>query len=392
MMVYIFFISIVITFILLIPLIINSRRVSPSFNSVYGKPKDTTISDELPMISIIKPVKGIDENLRLNFLSFIYQGYEGVFEIIFTLENNKEDAFPLVEQLAQEFPSIVKVALSGEWNGIGNPKVHNLIAGEKEALGDIILISDADVVVHRNYLTEIATYFQTDSTVAAVTSLYRFRSGKTFWAIIYGLIFTANNVIGYWLTIFSKAHFLFGASIAIRREVLNDVGGFAAVKDYLMEDLYLARLLKKKNYHIILTKYPILVVKEYWSFAEYVANSLRWFVCIRKTSFRYYILLGLLPIPSFIAVITLIYGINYSSQLLIWSALAILLIKVLVATVSVFIEKETGYRKILLFWLIPFAEMSMSIIWFYSLLTSSVHWRGRHYQVGQNGRISHDKS
>lgn len=92
-----------------------------------------------PRISVLKPLKGADEQLYENLRSLARQDY------------------PEFEILAREFPEVRMRILAG-WSPVGmNPKVNTLAILSEFAAHDCLLVSDSDVRADADYLKAIAS-------------------------------------------------------------------------------------------------------------------------------------------------------------------------------------------------------------------------------------------
>jgi ceramide glucosyltransferase len=58
-----------------------------------------------PSVSILRPLKGLDINLRENLLSSFGQNYPA-YEIIFSVAKEDDPAIPVVKELMEEHPEI----------------------------------------------------------------------------------------------------------------------------------------------------------------------------------------------------------------------------------------------------------------------------------------------
>lgn len=70
--------------------------------------KDTPKSPSMltpPSVSILRPLKGLDINLRENLLSSFVQNYPA-YEIIFSVAKEDDPAIPVVKELMEEHPEI----------------------------------------------------------------------------------------------------------------------------------------------------------------------------------------------------------------------------------------------------------------------------------------------
>src|SRR4030095_11980273 len=101
------------------------------------------------------------------------------------------------------------------------------------ASADILVITDSDTSVGKDYLRHIAVTFMPER-VGAATNLYRGVSGADLWSKLEALgmstEFMAGGAVGCGLEGMKST---LGPSMAVRRECLQAIGGFAAMADYL---------------------------------------------------------------------------------------------------------------------------------------------------------------
>ncbi len=128
------------------------------------------LPDHTPPITILKPLKGIDEGLEENLRSFFQLDYP-TFQMIFGLADANDPAIAVVQKLQGEFPDRdTQIVVGCPAFGL-NPKVENLAAMEHHRKYDVILISDSNVRVRPSYLRETACYLA-DPEVGLVSNLF----------------------------------------------------------------------------------------------------------------------------------------------------------------------------------------------------------------------------
>src|SRR5262245_66467931 len=101
---------------------------------------------------------------------------------------------------------------------------------------DVIGLSDSDIEVGPTYLADVIAELQRPG-VGAVTCLYHGIAGEGIWsrlsAMSINTYFLSNVVVGRSLGL---AQPCFGATIALRRETLDEIGSFDAFADCLADD------------------------------------------------------------------------------------------------------------------------------------------------------------
>src|SRR5947207_7444572 len=100
--------------------------------------------DFIPSVSVLKPVRGVDEDGYANFASFCTLDYPS-YEVLFAVADADDPVLPLLKRLQAEFSEReIRVITAVPQLG-ANRKLNNLAALAKEAKYDILVISDSDV-------------------------------------------------------------------------------------------------------------------------------------------------------------------------------------------------------------------------------------------------------
>ncbi|VVT56465.1 uncharacterized protein SAPINGB_P005074 [Magnusiomyces paraingens] len=122
----------------------SSRTNTNDTNSSNPESND----DEIEGVTILRPLKGIDTEMKSCLVSAFLQNYPK-FEIIFCVESQYDPAIPIAQALIDKFPAVdAKLLIDTEETHYGpNPKVNNLAKGYKQAKYDIIWVLDSNVWV-----------------------------------------------------------------------------------------------------------------------------------------------------------------------------------------------------------------------------------------------------
>src|SRR5262245_29479897 len=228
-----------------------------------------------PSISLLKPLRGADPELEQNLESFFLQGYPS-FEILFAVRDESDPAVAIVERLMACYPHIpARLILTGE-PPYANAKVYSMEKMAEAASADILVITDSDTSVSKDYLRHIAVAFMPER-VGAATNLYRGVSGADLWSKLEALgmstEFMAGVVVAWRL---EGMKFTLGPSMAIRRDCLRAIGGFAAMADYLADDFVLGQWASEAGYEVALLPHVVNHHATALGFTSSFKHRLRW--------------------------------------------------------------------------------------------------------------------
>ncbi len=345
------------------------------FHSCRAGPSDYT-----PPVSVLKPVKGLDPEMYENFASFCQQDYPE-YEILFGVMDPDDPAVPLIHRLQEAYPErSIRLVIAPPLGT--NNKASILHALAKEARHNLLVASDSDMRVRPDYLRRVVAPLA-DPQVGLVTCLLRgvkARSpGAVMEALEIGTCFLPPALMG--LHVF-KMSYAFGASIALRRETLERMGGFAAVADYLADDYQIGARIGALGRRVVLSDYLMDNVLGDMPMDEVWDRYVRWLRCARVSRPREYIPMAItFTIP--LALLTLLWlGFSAAGWLLFMESL-------LIRVWSVWhITRYTDDREVRrnLLWL-PAGDLLHAAYWAAALVGRRVVWRGEAFEVDREGRL-----
>src|SRR5208283_2799642 len=206
-----------------------------------GRKQHPRAGEELPPVSILKPLKGVDPEIWESFCSHAEQQYPE-FEIIFGVSDPADPACEIVKKLQAKYPACpIKLIVCDRILGT-NVKVSTLVQMVPEARHEILLVNDSDIRVAPDYLRRVVLPLN-DPTIGLVTCLYRGVAAKTLGSRLEALGIGTDFVPGVLSARFLEKglHFGLGSTLAFRRRDLEAIGGFEALIDYLADDYELGR-------------------------------------------------------------------------------------------------------------------------------------------------------
>ena len=122
-------------------------------------------------VTVLKPLCGAEPETYDSLRSFCDQAYPE-YQIVFGVSDSNDPAVGIVERLQREFPQAnLQIAIDRRQHG-SSRKVSNLINMMPLARYDMLVLSDSDIRVGRDYLARIVAPLQ-DRGVGIVTCAYR---------------------------------------------------------------------------------------------------------------------------------------------------------------------------------------------------------------------------
>ena len=196
----------------------------------------------LPPVSILKPLKGVDPEIWESFCSHCEQDYPE-FQLIFGVSEPADPAIEVVRKLQAKYPNLpIELIVCDRVLG-ANIKVSNLVQMLPAARHELLLINDSDIRVPSDYLRKAIAPLR-DASVGMVTCLYRGAAAPTLGSRLEALGIGTDFVPGVLSARFLERGLRFGlgSTLAFRRRDLEAIGGFEPLLDYLADVIGLVTL------------------------------------------------------------------------------------------------------------------------------------------------------
>jgi ceramide glucosyltransferase len=335
-----------------------------------------------PAVTVLKPLKGLDAELYDNLRRLCEQDYER-FQLVFGVADAGDPAAGVVRRLQREYPEVdMELVVDTRVHG-SNCKVSNLHNMYARARHEIIVIADSDIRVSRLYLRELVRHLR-DPSVGLVTAMYRAVNTGGLPTLVESLCINTD-----WChmvlvaRVAERPTYAFGATIALRRAVLDEIGGFLPIADYLADDYQLGQRVAARGYQIVLSAQVLETVTAVAGWRALFQHQLRWARTCRICRPGGYFA-SILTHTTLWAVANLAWhGLTTSSCLVSGGLIGM---RYLCAGLLSwrYLGADTTRAQLLL---VTAKDLFVSALWLLAFAGNTVTWSGRRFRVRRSGKM-----
>ncbi len=346
----------------------------------FFEQKDPPPGAFLPAVSLLKPVKGLDDGAYENFVSFVEQDYPD-FEILFGVMDELDPVIPVIARLQRNYPEKrISYYIAPPLGS--NRKAAILHFLTQEARHSILVLSDSDIRVGPDFLQRaVATL--ANKRVGLVNCLYRSEPALSIASKVESLLISTfllpSGILGSYLIGF---HFAFGAAIVLRRQALEDIGGFEAIKDHLADDHQLGYLIAKAGWDVVLSRTVVANQLNQVRWHDFWDRQSRWmrvaWVC-RKREYPGLLITYSIPLSCLLLLLS-----GFSAFAL-WLFIGSIGLRL---TIGIVFARLLGHPQ-LQRWavLLPIADFCFFFLWIEAMFATRVRWRDEIFTLLPDGRM-----
>ncbi len=352
--------------------------------------EDRATASFLPPLSVLKPLHGTEPGMERNLESFFEQDYPE-FELIFCARHETDEGLRLARRVGERFPAVeASYVTCGEpLPQFHNAKVFSLEKLDSVARHDLLITSDADVRVTRDYLKRMAQYLReprvglafcvylgtTDRGAAAGFSSQLDAVGKS-------VEMTSGVLVADML---EGTKFALGATMAVRKDSFRKVGGFEELGQFYADDFVLGNRLAAQGAGVLLATHVIRLMVQDTPFGLSFRNQLRWMQSTRRSRPWGHLGTGVTFAMPF-GVLGLLWGLLSGHALpgVVWLA-AMVVNRWLQAGAVLRVMGDAEWMRGTLIY--PLRDLLGSLLWLGSYAGDRFYYRGKIYKLKEGGRV-----
>lgn len=233
-------------------------------------------SEERPLVSIIVPACNEEENIEQAMRTLLQQDYDN-YEVIAVNDRSIDRTREILDKISagEQCLRVINIEkLPKGWMG----KIHALHQGAKQARGEYLLFTDADIMMQRSTVSR-ALNRMIDKNLAHLTLL--FKNTSPGW-LLNSLILDAGaglcQVFRPWSVQKTSSPFFIGVGAfnLVKKDVYKAIDGHRSMRMNPIDDIMLGKIIKEKGYkQECLLGYDTVTVPWYSSVGEMVEGLMK---------------------------------------------------------------------------------------------------------------------
>ena len=226
-------------------------------------------------ISIIIPARNEEENIGYCLQSIIEQSYPAhLFEVLVVDDHSTDNTAAIIKSYASHNVKLISLKDYLSANEINSYKKKAIEISIQQSNGELIVTSDADCIFPKNWLTTIASFYESKRPAFIVMPVL-ISYGKKMIEVFQSLDFmTLQGITG--ASVHEKFHSMCnGANLAYTKEAFIAVNGFKGINNIASGDdmLLMHKIYNQfpnnieylKSREVIVTTNPVSTIQEFFN-------------------------------------------------------------------------------------------------------------------------------
>jgi len=226
-------------------------------------------------ISIIIPARNEEENIGYCLQSIIEQSYPAhLFEVLVVDDHSTDNTAAIIKSYASQNVKLISLKDYLSANEINSYKKKAIEISIQQSNGELIVTSDADCIFPKNWLTTIASFYESKRPAFIVMPVL-ISYGKKMIEVFQSLDFmTLQGITG--ASVHKKFHSMCnGANLAYTKEAFIAVNGFKGIDNIASGDdmLLMHKIYNQfpnnieylKSREVIVTTNPVSTIQEFFN-------------------------------------------------------------------------------------------------------------------------------
>jgi ceramide glucosyltransferase len=342
-----------------------------------------TVTREDKVVTVLRPMRGLDPHLEENLLSYAALDVPEGFEVLLLLDDNQDEALPLCRRLEARFPGRFRVII-GTTPGLLNPKVALMVNGLKYARNQMIWMTDSNTETNdAHFNAQLEAWKQAQLGGRKPTLVHAPLAavgGSGLGAVFERMQLSTYGNISAETSLVVGIDVVVGKSLLFRADDLPAVGGLEVFGQASGEDYLMGRAFHKVGAVQLANRATRQVLGEDLSWIDFWRRQTRWAVVRKRMSIGTFFLLE---------------HFSYFGLLWVWLALGLLPWEVVAAVfglkmlmdglVQVAYSEQASIVDMLL---VPVKDLVLLSAWVWAFFLNTVTWRGRTLTLDDEGNIS----
>jgi cellulose synthase/poly-beta-1,6-N-acetylglucosamine synthase-like glycosyltransferase len=341
--------------------------------SLFFTRQRTVLPEELPFISILVAARNEEQNLASCIESLLALDFPAEnIEILIGNDRSEDNTGAIAERFAKQHSRLQVFHLDGTEFTQTKGKARVLAFLASKAKGTYLFITDADIEVNPEWVSELLSFFEKDTAlVSGITKVQPFGLTGSLqsldWMYFMSLI-NGFSQMGLNLT-------AVGNNMAVTQEAYRATGGYEKMSFSITEDYKLFKEVRKLGYQTknLLTPGSVVYSKPIDGFVNWLHQRKRWLKGAMELPFLWQLTLSFIALFYFVFPILVV--LNFKVAIVIWLIKFALLLLHLKHLENLIGQKTGNLFQILFYEIYQLFAMPLMALFF--LYPGKIKWKGR---------------